>query len=34
MTTTNREVHVRQYVRRRFGNWEEVREHFRSYPDR
>jgi hypothetical protein len=32
MTTTNREVFVRQYERLRFGNKELVRQHFRSYP--
>ncbi len=25
-------VHVRAYVRRRFGRWERVREHCRSFP--
>ncbi len=26
-------VHVRAYVRFRFGRWENVCEHCRSYPD-
>lgn len=25
-------VHVRSYFRFRFGKWETVREHWRSYP--
>lgn len=33
MSTTNREVYVNKYTRRRFGQTEQVREHWRGWPN-
>ncbi|TCT20800.1 hypothetical protein EDC35_105244 [Thiobaca trueperi] len=30
--SNDKPVHVSTYVRYRFGRWESVREHWRSYP--
>lgn len=32
MTTSNKPVFVTTYPRFRKGKWEQVRQHFRSYP--